>query len=138
MRQGLLVASSNVLPTPPFISFFSMMKSTLSLKAGMISTMEVRAGEPERFTLVENIGPVRGRRAERKGSSGTLTARVSPCAVGRITVKGAGQREAISSGTTRPSLSRSLMKLQKEGYIEIYKSKARILDYEGLERICYK
>ena len=41
-------------------------------------------------------------------------------------------------GVTRPSLSRSLMKLQKEGYIEIYKSKARILDYEGLERICYK
>ena len=77
MRQGLFVASSNVLPTPPFISFFSMMKSTLSLKAGMISTMEVRAGEPERFTLVENIGPVRGRRAERKGNLGIILPDVS-------------------------------------------------------------
>ena len=41
-------------------------------------------------------------------------------------------------GVTRPSLSRSLMKLQREGYIKIYKSKAKILDYEGLERLCHK
>lgn len=41
-------------------------------------------------------------------------------------------------GVTRPSLSRSLMRLQKEGYIEIHKSKAKILDYEGLERVCHK
>ena len=39
-------------------------------------------------------------------------------------------------GVTRPSLSRSLMKLQKEGYIEIHKSKARILDHKGLETVC--
>ncbi|MDO4555163.1 MAG: Crp/Fnr family transcriptional regulator [Lachnospiraceae bacterium] len=41
-------------------------------------------------------------------------------------------------GVTRPSLSRSLMNLKKDGYIDIYKSKAKILDYEGLEHICYK
>ena len=41
-------------------------------------------------------------------------------------------------GVTRPSLSRSLMKLQTEGYIKIHKSKAKILDYEGLERVCHK
>jgi len=41
-------------------------------------------------------------------------------------------------GTTRPSLSRSLMKLQKEGYIEINKSKVKILDFDGLEAICHR
>lgn len=41
-------------------------------------------------------------------------------------------------GVTRPSLSRSLMNLQKQGLIRIQKSKAEILDYEGLESICHK
>lgn len=41
-------------------------------------------------------------------------------------------------GTTRPSLSRSLMKLQKEGYIEVQRSKVKILDYDGLEEICQR
>lgn len=41
-------------------------------------------------------------------------------------------------GVTRPSLSRSLMNLQKKGLIEIQKSRARILDYEGLEKVCHK
>lgn len=39
---------------------------------------------------------------------------------------------------TRPSLSRSLMNLQKKGYISVYKSRAKILDYEGLESVCHK
>ena len=41
-------------------------------------------------------------------------------------------------GVTRPSLSRSLMRLSEEGYIQIHKARAKILDYEGLERICHK
>lgn len=41
-------------------------------------------------------------------------------------------------GVTRPSLSRSLMNLQKQGLIKIHKSKAAILDYDGLEKICHK
>lgn len=41
-------------------------------------------------------------------------------------------------GVTRPSLSRSLMNLQKQGLIEVRKSRAKILDYEGLEKICHK
>lgn len=39
---------------------------------------------------------------------------------------------------TRPSLSRSLMHLQKKGYIWVKKSHAQILDYEGLESVCHK
>lgn len=41
-------------------------------------------------------------------------------------------------GTTRPSLSRSLMKFKKEGYIQIQKSKVKILDFDSLEEICHK
>lgn len=41
-------------------------------------------------------------------------------------------------GVTRPSLSRSLMGLQKKGLIQIHKSKVVILDYEGLEKVCHK
>lgn len=41
-------------------------------------------------------------------------------------------------GVTRPSLSRSLMHLKKEGLIDIHKSKVRILDYYNLEKVCHK
>lgn len=39
---------------------------------------------------------------------------------------------------TRPSLSRSLMKMQREGLIWVHKSKARILNLDGLEKVCHK
>ena len=39
---------------------------------------------------------------------------------------------------TRPSLSRSLMKMQREGLIWVHKSRAKILDFRGLERVCHK
>ena len=46
-------------------------------------------------------------------------------------------REQLASylGTTRPSLSRELMKMQKDGLIEVTKDRIKILDREALEMV---
>ena len=48
------------------------------------------------------------------------------------------KREALADflGTTRPSLSRELMKLQQEGLIEVEKNRIKIIDRNELEALC--
>ena len=48
------------------------------------------------------------------------------------------KREALADflGTTRPSLSRELMKLQQEGLIEVEKNRIKIIDRSELEALC--
>lgn len=55
---------------------------------------------------------------------------------GNVDLKMNREELADYLGITRPSLSRSLMKLKERGIIQINRSKVKILDLNGLEDIC--
>lgn len=57
-------------------------------------------------------------------------------AQGKVDFKMNREELADYLGITRPSLSRSLMKLKERGIIQIHRSKVTILDLNALEDIC--